>query len=560
MKFGALCHSYSRFETLSGNALRSALADFLKTVPTVDIKAVVYMTLGAIASDYDEINLGMADKMAIKAIALAAGKDEAKVSKEYKKKGDVGLVAESVCGTADGTLSVFDVFETLHLIATTSGTGSQEEKIRHFSGLLKKATPIEARYIGRLAVGKLRLGVAAKTVLDGLSLAYGIGKEKIEHAFNICPDIGIIAETVVGKGDDGISSIGVVVGRPVQMMLCQRVESLQEAIDKLGIPVAAEQKYDGERVQIHKDRKKVTLYSRRLENITSQFPELVKAASTNLNAASCIIEAEIMAVGKKGQLEPFQKLMSRRRKHGIEQMAKEIPAKAFCFELLYLNGKSLIKESYNTRYENLSSILRPNTSINLAQRVVCTDAKCIDALFKRVVGKCGEGVVIKSLRPDSDYQAGVRGWHWIKWKPEYSKGMQDTFDLAVIGAFRGRGRRSGRYGALLCAVYNKKTGKFESFCKLGSGFSDAELKSLSKKLTKSDSQPKNVVVLKQMTPDVWIQPTKVVEVLAAEITRSPFHAAGMKDGKGLALRFPRFLRWRDDKKAEQATTTKEISR
>lgn len=558
MRFATLAATYVQFETLSGNALRHELAAFLTKVPASDIKAVSYMTLGTIASDFDDVNLGLAGKMALRAVAIAYDKDEARVIADAKKKGDVGLAAEAAAKDVKPTLSVFDVFETLHRIAATSGTGSQDEKIRLFSDLLRKATALEARYIARLAVGQLRLGLASKTILDGLSKALGINKADIEHAFNICPDIGIIAETAV-KGQAAIKEIGVMAGRPVQMMLCQRVKSMQEALDKLGTPVAAEQKYDGERVQIHKDGKKVTLYSRRLENITHQFPDIVRTVS-QVKARSCIIEGEIMAVGKKGELVAFQTLMSRRRKHGVEQMAKEIPVRVFCFELLFLNGKSLLREPYTTRYENLRAIIKPSAGIDFAQRVICEDARCIDALFKRVVGKGGEGVVVKSLRHDSDYQAGVRGWHWVKWKPEYSKGLQDTFDLVVIGAFWGRGRRSGLYGAVLCAAYNKKQDRFESFCKVGSGFSDVELAALPKKLVKAGGKPNNVDVTKQMTPDVWIEPTKVIEVLAAEITKSPFHMAGWKDGKGLALRFPRFVGWREDKKPEQATSVEEIVR
>ncbi len=559
MKFNDCATHYARFETLSGNALRDAVTAFLTTVPAADIKQVVYMTLGSIASDYDNVNLGIAYKTAVKAIAQAYRVPEQTVLTNTKHEGDVGGVAQAFASAKKPVLTVADVFDTMHRIARTSGVGSQDVKTRLFAGLLAKATPLEARYISRLAIGRLQLGFASKTILDALAQAFAPGnKKELVHAFNICPDIGLIAQTLLKKKIAGIQTIGVVVGRPVQMMLCQRIDNLAQAFHKLGATVAAEQKYDGERVQIHKDGKRVVLYSRRLENITTQFPDVVTTVLQKVKARSCIMECEIMAV-KNGQLQPFQTLMSRRRKHGVEAIAKTIPVKLFAFDLLYLNGTSIIRDSYVARYKKLSAIVRPSAGIDLARRVLCHDVACVQHLFEQVVGKGGEGVVIKSLRPDSDYQAGVRGWHWIKWKPEYTPSLRDTFDLVVVGAYLGRGRRAGGYGALLCAAYNDKNDTFESACKVGTGFTDNDLASLPKLLKKTSTQPKNIIVTKQMLPDVWIRPTLVAEIVAAEITKSPYHTVARTGEKGLALRFPRFIRWRDDKRPHQATTSKEIA-
>ena len=556
MKFITLAQTFDRFEQLSGNALRSAVAAFLKSIPSSDIKSVVYLTQGSIASEFDDVNLGMAAKSAMAAIASASSEDEHQIVLLAKKVGDIGTVAEKYATARSGLLSVKDVFDGLHRISVTSGTGSQEKKASQLMQLLKKCTPLEARYLARLVVGALRLGLASKTILDGLANAYATKdtKKELEHAYNICPDIGLIAETVAKKGITAVRKIDVMVGRPVQMMLCQRVSELPDVFNRLGSQVAAEQKYDGERVQVHKQGTKVTLYSRRLENITTQFPDIVLSAQ-KLKAQSCIFEGEIMAV-KGDELLPFQTLMSRRRKHGVDEMTKSIPVRLFAFELIYLNGKSLLHSAYTLRYSKLQTIIKGSTGIALARRVVCSDTDCIEELFESVVGKGGEGVVIKSLQPDSTYQAGVRGWHWIKWKPEYSEGMQDTFDLVVIGAYWGRGRRAGSYGGLLCAVYDKKKDRFESVCKVGSGFSDDDLQMFPKVLKKANARLNNVVVLKNMEPDVWIVPNTVIEVLAAEITKSPFHTAG----GGLALRFPRYIRIRNDKTPQQATTSDELKR
>jgi DNA ligase-1 len=558
MRFAQLCQEYDKLERLSGNALRAEFGRFLGIVPSGEIGMVAYMTLGSIASDFEDVNLGIADKMVAKALAATGKASENAILADYKRRGDIGLVAEDYAGATKAALGIKDVFAALHKIAETAGGGSQDRKIALLAGLLRKSTPLEARYIARLCVGKLRLGVASKTILDGLAQAYDIERKDLDQAWTLCPDIGIVANAAV-KGKAAVKRIGVLVGRPVQMMLCQRAESIAEALGRLGTPCAIEQKYDGERVQVHKDKDKVTLYSRRLENITHQFPEIV-AGAKKAKAQSFICEGEIMGI-KGNKLLGFQTLMSRRRKHNIEEMAKEIPVKCFCFELIFLNGKSLIDEPYAKRHDMLQKVLGGNPTLELAERMLCKDVKCVDLFFRSIVNRGGEGVVMKRL--SGGYEAGVRGWNWVKWKPEYTKGLQDTFDLVVIGAYQGRGRRSGSYGALLCAVYNEKTGMFESFCKLGSGFSDADLASLPKLLTKTKEKPNNVMTVeKQMTPDIWIAPTKVVEVLAAQITKSPFHMAGRKPGSatGLALRFPRFIRWRDDKKPEQATTTKEVLR
>ncbi|MEM4282720.1 MAG: ATP-dependent DNA ligase [Candidatus Woesearchaeota archaeon] len=568
--FSKLVDVYEALEKItSGNAMRAILAELFKKVPRDEIDMVAYLTLGKIASDYEEIVLGMAEKMVLKTIALSAGESEKKVHELYKKKGDIGLVAEELSGAgqtplvAKKALTIRSVFEGLHKIAAATGTGSQEAKMNILLGLLRNASPKEAKYIVRIVLGTLRLGVGDMTVLDSLAIAFTgtkANKALLEHAYNICPDVGIIAKTIATKGLAGIKKIGVVVGRPIQMMLSQRIKTLEEVQKHMPWPVAVEEKYDGERIQVHKDGSKVTLYSRRLENITSQFPDIVEAILRTVSAKSCVIEGEACPIDDKGNLLPFQVLMQRRRKYEIEKYVKKIPVTLFLFDILYLNGRSLINESYPNRYKELTSVVKPSKAIQFANRSLCYDIDCIENLFQKVLEHGGEGVMIKSTAQEAVYQAGTRGWLWIKWKPEYAKELADTFDLVVIGAFHGRGKRSGSYGALLCAAYNEKLDRFESFCKLGSGFTDADLEEMPKLFKKYvvQNKPARVEVSKLMVPDVWFEPRVVVEVIGAEITRSPTHTTAMEHGQGLALRFPRFVRYRNDKKPEQATTSVEI--
>ena len=564
MLFRELALAYEELErTSSGNELRRILAGLFKKVSKSEIDKVAYLTLGRIASDYADINLGMAEKMVLRAVAEAAGTEQSEVTRLYKKLGDIGLAAEELVGRKRKELSVTEVFDTLHKIAESSGTGSQERKVSLLAGLLKNASAKEARYLARIVQGNLRLGVGDKTVLDALCITFTgskSAKKEVEHAFMISPDVAIIARTIANKGLAGIRKIGVTLGVPIQMMLCQRVKDLNEIPKKMGVPFAVEQKYDGERIQAHKIGNKVVLYSRRLENITSQFPDIVDAVRKNVKAKDCVIEGEAMPVDKKGNLLPFQLLMQRRRKHSIEEYIKKIPVCLFVFEILYNTGKTLIHEAYPKRYAILKKSIKESSSIKLALRIICDNPDCAEELFNKTVENGGEGIVVKSLKADSDYQAGVRGWHWVKWKPEYVKGLRDTFDLVVVGAYRGRGRRAGAYGALLCAVYNESADRFETFCKLGTGFSDKDLAEMPKIFRKHEisHKPALLEVSKAMNPDVWFEPAVVLEVTGAEITKSPNHTCGQENGQGLALRFPRFLRYRPEKSAEQATTTKEI--
>ncbi len=551
MKFIELARLYEQLEkTSSYNIMRDILSSFFKATPKNELEHAAYLTLGQIASQFADINLGMAGKMVIKSIAHAGKEKEERVLQQAKKIGDIGKVAEMYSGR--GTLTVKTVFETLHEIAEAGGAGSQDKKITFLSRLLSQASPLEARYLARIVIGDLRLGVGDKTVLDALAMAYTGSKEarkELEQAYHVCPDVGIIAWTLAHKGMPGIKKIGVKLGVPIQSMLCQRIKNIDQVQKKMGYPVVVEEKYDGERIQVHKNGNKIKLYSRRLENISLQFPDVVEAIKKSVKAKNCVIDSEVMPVDAKGNLLPFQILMQRRRKYDVEAYVKKIPVALFCFDLLFVNGKSVIHEPYKKRYALMQKYVKQTSRINFAIRKICTDSDCIEDLFNRTVEHGGEGIVIKDL--DGPYQAGVRGWHWIKWKPDYVKGLRDTFDLVVVGAYFGKGRRAGTYGALLCAVYNDKTDRFETFCKLGSGFNDKELAGLLKKFKKILHKPARLEIAKTMTPDAWFDPRIVLEVTGAEITKSPNHTSGY------ALRFPRFLRWRE-KTPEEATTKKEI--
>src|SRR3989344_5967108 len=563
MDFEELVVLYEELEkTASGNKMREILSEFFKKVPKDDIGVISYLTLGQIASEYEGMVLGIAEKSVLKAIAKAAGIDEEKTRKVMQETGDAGLTAEKLLQKKPktlvplGKLTVKEFFDKLHKIASSSGTGSQDTKINAIVGLLQKSSPTGAKYIVRIALSSLRMGVGDMTVLDSLSIAYTGSKENkeiLEKAYNICPDVGIIAETLAKKGMKEIEKIDVHVGRPIKMMLAQRISSLEEVQEKISGKLAIEAKYDGERMQVHKTKEGISIFSKNMENITSQFPDILKHLKENVFGKEYVIEGEIMAIDSEGNHLPFQTLMQRKRKTDIEEYIKKVPVQLKLFDLLYFNGKSYLHKTYAERTEQLAKIVTKGKHITLADRIITDNLEEVDKFFHKMLKAGQEGIMIKGM--DTEYQAGTRGWNWIKWKKEYAKDMTDTVDLVIIGAMHGKGKRSGTYGALLCASYNEEEDIFESVTKLGTGLTDEMLSELPKRLKKYqvDKQPARVKI-SQVKPDVWFEPKIVVEVLAAEVTISPSHAAGV------ALRFPRFIRIREDKKAEQATTTKEIKR
>lgn len=542
--------------------MREILADFFKTVPKEDIAIVAYLTLGKFSSDYENAVLGFAERSILKAISSAAGVSSGKVRESNQKTGDAGLTAEIFLKHKPqtlvpvGKLTIHDLFDNLKKLADTSGTGSQDQKSIMLVRMYQQVSSKGAKYLTRIVLGTLRMGVGDMTVLDALAIAYTgekKNKEILENAYNICPDVGVMAETIAKKGLKGLEKIEVQVGRPIKMMLAQRIGDLDDLEKKMPGKVSVEGKYDGERVQAHKTKDgKIQLFSRRLDNTTAQFPDLVKYLE-DIKAKEFILEGEILAIDENGKPLAFQTLMQRRRKNDVEEYIKKVPVQIKVFDLLYVNGKTVFNDPFQERRKIINKIVPKGKHIMPAEEILTDDVEEINDFFQKMLDDGYEGIMIKAL--DGVYQAGTRGWNWIKWKKEYVKEMSDTFDLVVVGAYYGRGRRSGVYGALLCAVYDSENDSFETLCKLGTGLTDSVLEELPEKLKRYESskKPARVNCKKEMIPDVWFKPGVVVDVLAAELTKSPFHTAGV------ALRFPRFLRFRDDKKAEQATTVKEVS-
>jgi DNA ligase-1 len=375
--------------------------------------------------------------------------------------------------------------------------------------------------------------------------------------------LGRVAKTVAEKGIDRIRQFGVSVGEPIRPMLAERLGSPQEILEKLGGECIAEFKYDGERVQAHRKDNDIILFSRRLENITEQYPDAVELVRKHVKPKEAIVEAEIVAIDPDtGEMRPFQELMHRRRKYGVKQAMEEYPVSLFAFDVLFVDGKDLTQKTYPVRHRMLEKVIEKSERVKPADYLQTADADELEKFFEKAVESGCEGVLCKSVRNDSVYQAGARGWLWIKYKRDYKSEMTDTVDLAVVGAFHGRGKRGGAYGALLLAAYDPDEDEFETVTKCGTGFTDEDLAKIPKMLEKHKLQHKSPRVNSTLEADVWFEPKIVIEVIGAEITLSPIHTAAMnkvRKGSGLAIRFPRFTgNYRLDKAAEDATTIEEI--
>jgi DNA ligase-1 len=561
------------YEQLEATTKRLEMTDILaallsKTPPAV-IDKVVYMTLGELYPAYVGLELGVAEKLAARAIRQVSGAGEKELNELFSRHGDLGTVAELLLRTKEQTtlfvqeLTVEEVYGSLEKIAKASGPGAVDVKTAVLSKLLAMATPVEAKHIVRIVTGKMRLGVADMTVLDALAKAFGGDREVYERAYNLSSDIGLVAKTAAVEGVEGVSKFRVRVGIPVRCMLAERLSSAIEILEKMDGVGFTEYKYDGERMQIHKAGEKVWIFSRRQENITQQYPDVVEAVEKYVKAAEAILECEAVPLDPDtGETLPFQELMHRKRKKEIERAAEEYPVALYFFDILYVDGEDMTTKPFLERRKMLEKVIVEDERVKLSTGLLTHSPEEVEKIFAEAVEAGCEGVIVKSVGEDSVYRAGARGWQWIKFKRDYRSEMIDTVDLVVVGAFHGRGRRRGKFGALLTAVYNEERDVFQTVCKVGSGFKDEDLERFTEMINQLKIPHKHARVESLMTPDVWVEPSIVLEIIGAEVTLSPVHTCAwgvLKEGYGLGIRFPRYTgRLRTDKKPEDATTDREI--
>ncbi len=584
MQFEELSRLLEEIDKLSGRTdIISLLSSLFLKLGKEEVGPASYLLLGKVAPDFEHGELGLGEKLILRAISRASGATYELTRQRYSTLGDLGLVAAELAtrGTtislleytregrgehgkdARSGLTVIEIYHALKKIAATSGEGSQETKLSMLTELLSNSSPLARKYIARIVSGDIRLGLAELTVLASLSKAFAPDdKEAVERAFNITCDIGLVASTLANQSAQGVRRIKVQPGRPLKPMLAERSSSIDEILRRMGGRAAFEYKYDGERVQIHKSREGTKIFSRRTEDITGHFPDVVKAANTKLSAQEFIVEGEVVAIDQEsGRMLPFQELMHRRRKHGVEEAMSRYPTRVELFDLLFVDGRDFTKEPYPKRRNRLVQLLSPSEDMAAAEQIVTDDHDRAEAFFESALEDGCEGVMAKTLSNKVGYEAGSRGWAWIKYKRDYKSSLADTIDLVIVGGFHGRGKRAGKIGGYLLAAPNGQ-GRYETACKVATGFSDEALVEMEDKLRSYVTPSRHPSVDSRLEADVWYRPAIVMEILGAELTISPVHTAALDEirkGSGLAVRFPRYTgRLRTDKSPDEATSTQEL--
>jgi len=540
MRYSKLADIYEQLEgTTKKLEKRDILAEFYKECGEDDLPKIVLLSMGVVI--LTEEDLGVADELMRRIVAKTYGADDSAVVKKFKELGDLGKVAEYFAGHRSQRtlgrkeLTVSHVFENISQLPGITGSGSVDRKINLISELLSHASAKEARYIVRTVLGDMRIGVAHGTVRDAIAKAFGKEPSEVEHSWNVTGDFGKVAQMAKkGKMKSEISLF-----TPVRVMLADRAPDLKEALETFEHP-AVEQKLDGFRAQIHKKGSEVRIFSRRLDEVTKQFPEVVKWAKECLHAKECIVEGEILAVDPKtGSPRPFQQLSRRiQRKYDIDKMVHEIPVRIDLFEVIYYDGESWMDRLLKDRFHLLNKIVKPlKNKFEIIEHIETKDLAKADRFYKNALAIGEEGVIVKNM--EAKYQPGRRVGFWKKVKP-----VMEPLDLVIVGGEWGVGKRTKWVGSLTLAA--RKGDKFLPTGMMGSGLTEEQMESLTKRLKE--------LVEEEHGKTIKIKPKIVIEVAYEEIQRSP------KYPTGYALRFPRLIRLRDEKGPHDANTVSDIEK
>jgi DNA ligase-1 len=572
VEFARLAHT---FEELEGTSSRLTLIELLTQLfrsieRPEEIEQICYLVQGRVAPFFEALEMGMAEKSVAKSIAMAYHTKPEHVEALYATLGDLGLVAGQVNreeGVVPTVLSVEEVFLGLKAIAQTAGKGAVEQKSVRLADLLTRVDGVSAKYVVRILLGNLRLGIGDATVLDALAKARWNDAKKrklLEGAYHKTSDLGLIARTLwehptEEEAELAVATLDIQIGKPVHSQLAERLPTAEAIIAKMGT-VVAQYKYDGLRAQIHKDGQQVTIFSRNLEDQSHMFPELIAGTLKQVRAERAILDGEALAYNATSEeFLPFQETTRRRRKHGIEALAEQIPLKAFVFDIFYKDGVSLLDIPLAERLKILEETLQPDDILMRTASYTIQDAHTLTLLFDEAISKGLEGLVVKKL--ESRYEAGARNFNWVKLKRHSAGALNDTIDCVLLGYLYGRGKRAALgAGSLLVGVYDPGQDLFVTVTKIGTGLSDEQWRSIRERTNGLEVDHKPARVSSLIEPSVWVEPQLVLEVLADEITRSPTHTAGKVGAEpGYALRFPRLVSFREaDKQPEDATTVQEL--
>ncbi len=578
MRFKALAILFSELESTTKrlemtDTLSSFFENIKKSKDFKDLDKIIYLLQGQLVSNIKQFpKIGIAEKMIIEALTLHSGIEKKKVKEILIKKGDIGATAELILSKkkkqkslldfkeelskSDSLLEISELYSALQKIALTEGTGSQDVKLGILRGLMRKASPLETKYLLRIITSTLRVGVSTMTIIDGLALGFtGVKKnrESIERAYNLHPDLGDITLILAEKGISDVESIYIEYGVPIRMMLASRVP-YGEIIEKTGSPLTVEYKLDGERLQIHKEHENIKLFSRRLLDISKQFPDVCRVINENVSADNVILEGEVVAMDPfYEKMLPFQVLSKRRRKYDVDGMMKEVPVCLFLFDVLKCDDESFLNKSFPVRRKKLVEIVTERDELRLVKSKTIRNTEEMLDFFKEARSEGNEGIIAKSIEENSVYQAGNRGFLWIKLKGLEGGKLKDSVDVVIVGGHYGKGRRTGVYGTYVGAVYNPVSGRFIAFTRFFSGLTDELSESLTKNMEKHlvKKKPNNVIC--EDDPDVWFEPEVVVEIIGDEITISEKFLI-----LGYSMRFPVFQKFRPEKGPKDITTVDEI--
>lgn len=513
-----------------------------------EAKIVSYLLAGAIAPSYLNLELGVSVNLILNAISNITLKSKENLEKEFKKIGDIGDLAYWAITNKKlsslkpiSYLNIEDIYNILIKIANNSSTKIKTDLLIN---LLSQLTAIEAKYLVRFIINKARIAIGVATILDGLALAKNLDKETVRNIYYTISDIGETAYKIY----NGDIKSKIQLYYPISPALAERVKDANEMLERAK-ELFLEYKYDGFRIQIHKGDK-VKIFSRKLEDITSLLPEIVEEA--NKYNGSFIAEGEALSIIEDKPI-PFQDIIKRKRKYDIEKYSSIIPIQVYLFDLLYLNGEELIQKSFRERRLMLERFIDNNDfkRFKISYGVKVNNIEEINKIFNESIKKYMEGVIGKKL--DSPYSPGQRNHNWMKLKPG-----KENIDGVVVGFFYGKGKLKGYPGSLLVCVYDEELDEYQTIAKVSSGLSEEELIAINDKLEKIDKPYLNINT--RIEPDVWVEPNLIVEVAYDEITLSPVHTCAQRDfeGKGLALRFPRIIKLRDDKSINEITRTSEM--
>lgn len=578
MQYKELVEVYKGIEKTSKRLEKTFLiSELLKKTPEQDLKSIILLLQGRIFPSWDERKIGVAARLVIKAINIATGIDSEKVEEEWKKTGDLGLTAEVLIAKKkqftlfSKQLEVVKVFNNLRSLSQIEGEGAVDKKIKLIAELLTSASPLEAKYIVRNALEDLRVGVGEGSIRDAIVWAYfgdtlkiKYNKEEndlelndeerekynkyleiIQEACDLTNDFSKVAEIAKKHGIKGLENVTLEVGNPIKVMLYPKAKDIEDAFETVGKPAILQYKYDGFRMSMHRNKDKITLFTRRLENVTAQFPDVVDLIKNNINSTNYIIDAEVIGIDPKTRKGlPFQNISQRiKRKYDINQMVKEIPIMINIFDVIQLDGKTILKLPYKERISLITKATKEiPEKIQLARQIITDNKKEAEAFYKESLDKGNEGIMIKSL--EGPYKPGARVGYGVKVKP-----VMETLDLVIVAAEWGEGKRASFLSSFTVACIDDE-GNFLEIGRVGTGIKEKEesegvtFEQLTNLLKPS--------IIAEKGREVKVKPAIVIELRFEEIQKSPTYSSGY------ALRFPRLVRIREDRSPDEISTLSEI--